>query len=80
MNVDSDQFDLLILAAAGIAYREAASFIITGNALVARIEPSFDINRMIQWAVILADYAHELDPAHQRLNPEDQHGPTTEPI
>ena len=80
MNVDSDQFDLLILAAAGIAYREAASYIVTGTALVVRAYPDFDADRLLEWAVILADFAHELDPAHQRLNPEDQHGPTTKPI
>jgi hypothetical protein len=82
MNLDSEQYEQLVLAAAGIAYREAASFIISGNALVARIEPTFDINRMIEWAVILTDYAHELDPAHQRMpKPEEyQHGPATEPI
>jgi hypothetical protein len=67
MNVDSDDWELLTLAAAGMAMREAAAYIVIALNLLRNTSLDFNPEPLTVWATSLADAAHEFDPSDQRI-------------
>jgi len=67
MNVDSDDWELLTLAAVGMALREASAYIVIALNLLRNTSLEFNPGPLTVWAMALADAAHEFDPSDQRI-------------
>jgi hypothetical protein len=67
MNVDSDDWELLTLAAVGMAMREASAYIVLAINLLRNTSLEFNPEPLNVWAASLADAAHEFDPSDQRI-------------
>jgi hypothetical protein len=59
--------DRQLIALAGAALREAARLLVVATDLIYNVEPRFNSAPLAEWAMTLADVAHEFDPSDQRI-------------